>query len=136
MRLGRGGEISGYIPLLGGALSIGNPWPDDYRYSRMPPYYENYYGLGQRDHYRYADNVVYRMDPETSAITSIAALLTGDEFTVGQRMPQGYDVYNVPYSYRDRYYDSPQAMYRYNDGYVYEIDPETMLVASAIELLI
>ncbi len=136
MRIGGGGEISGYIPLLGGALSVGNPWPDEYRYSQMPSYYEDYYGLGPRDSYRYADNVVYRTDPETRAITSIAALLTGDEFAVGQQMPQGYDVYNVPYSYRDRYYDSPQAMYRYNDGYVYEIDPETMLVSSAIELLL
>jgi len=136
LRLGSGGGISGYIPLLGGALSIGNRWPDDYRYSRMPSYYESYYGLGGPDRYRYADNVVYRMDPETAAITSIAALLTGSEFTVGQRMPRGYDVYNVPYSYRDRYYDRPDAMYRYNDGYVYEIDPTTMLVASAIELLI
>ena len=136
LRLGSAGGISGYIPLLGGALSIGNPWPEDYRYSRMPAYYEDYYGLGGRDRYRYADNVVYRMDPETAAITSIAALLTGDEFTVGQPMPRGYDVYNVPYSYRDRYYDRPGAMYRYNDGYVYEIDPETRLVAAAIELLI
>lgn len=136
LRIGSGGGISGYIPLLGGALSVGNYWPEDYRYSPMPSYYENYYGLGGRDRYRYADNVVYRMDPETAAITSIAALLTGDEFVVGQRMPSGYDVYNVPYGYRDRYYDRPEAMYRYNDGYVYEIDPETMLVASAIELLL
>lgn len=136
LRIGSGGGISGYIPLLGGALAIGNPWPDDYRYSRLPSYYESYYGLGPSANYRYADNVVYRMDPETAAITSIAALLTGDEFRVGQRMPRGYDVYNVPYSYRDRYYDRPDAMYRYNDGYVYEIDPETMLVASAIELLV
>ncbi|WP_338241091.1 hypothetical protein [Aurantiacibacter hainanensis] len=136
LRIGSGDGISGYIPLLGGALAIGNPWPDDYRYSRLPSYYESYYGLGPSANYRYADNVVYRMDPETAAITSIAALLTGDEFRVGQRMPRGYDVYNVPYSYRDRYYDRPDAMYRYNDGYVYEIDPETMLVASAIELLV
>lgn len=136
LRFSDGGGISGYIPLLGGALSVGNLWPDEYRYSNMPAYYESYYGLGDRNRYRYADNVVYRMDPDTATITSIAALLTGDEFVVGQRMPRGYDIYNVPYSYRDRYYDRPGAMYRYNDGYVYEIDPETMLVASAIELLI
>ena len=136
LRLGNGGTIAGYIPLLGGALSIGNTWPGDYRYSRVPAYYENYYGLGGYDRYRYADNVIYRMDPETAAITSIAALLTGDEFTVGRAMPRGYDVYNVPYGYRDRYYDRPGAMYRYNDGYIYEIDPETRLVAAAIELLV
>ena len=129
-----GDRVSGYIPLLGGALSIGNQWPGDYGYDRVPDYYSNYYGLGPS--YRYADNVAYRLDPETTAITSIAALLTGDEFTVGQPAPRGYDVYNVPYGYRDQYYDRPGANYRYNDGYVYEIDPETRLVAAAIELLI
>ena len=129
-----GDRVSSYIPLLGGALSIGNQWPGDYGYRRVPDYYSSYYGLG--DNYRYADNVVYRLDPETAAITSIAALLTGDEFTVGSPAPRGYDVYNVPYSYRDRYYDRPDAHYRYNDGYVYQIDPETRLVAAAIELLI
>ena len=135
LRLGDGGRVSGYVPLLGGALSIGNAWPDEYRYAQLPSYYENYYGLGPASAYRYADNVVYRMDPETAAITSIAALLTGQDFTVGERVPSGYDVYNVPYSYRDRYYDTPDARYRYNDGYVYEIDPATMLIRSAIELL-
>ena len=129
-----GNRVSGYIPLLGGALAIGNTWPSNYGYNRVPDYYSGYYGLG--DNYRFADNVAYRLDPETAAITSIAALLTGNEFTVGQRMPRGYDVYNVPYSYRDRYYDRPEAMYRYNDGYVYEIDPTTMLVASAIQLIV
>lgn len=129
-----GGRVSSYIPLLGGALSIGNRWPGDYGYNSVPSYYTNYYGLG--NNYRYADNVVYRLDPETTAITSIAALLTGDEFVVGSPMPRGYDVYNVPYSYRQQYYDRPDAMYRYNNGYVYQIDPETRLVAAAIELLL
>ncbi|MCB2066089.1 MAG: hypothetical protein KDE15_05550 [Erythrobacter sp.] len=136
LRLGSDGRISGYIPLLGGALAVGRTWPDDYRYARMPRYYESYYGLGGPDRYRYADNVVYRLDPQTTAIVSIAAMLTGDEFVVGQPMPRGYDVYNVPYGYRDRYYDGPDAMYRYNNGYVYQVDPETMLIASVIELAI
>ncbi len=129
-----GNRISGYIPLLGGALTVGNPWPRGYGYNRLPDYYSGYYGLGNS--YRYADNVVYRVDPETAAITSIAALLTGDEFIVGNPMPRGYDVYNVPYGYRDRYRDRPDAWYRYSDGYVYQIDPETRLIAAAIELLI
>ena len=133
MRYGNDG-IAGYIPLLGGALSIGNAWPDNYGYSRMPSYYSSYYGLG--DNYRYADNVVYRVDPDTAAIASVAALLTGEEFAIGQPVPSGYDVYNVPYSYRDDYRDGPDAYYRYNDGYVYQVDPETRLVAAAIELLL
>lgn len=133
LRLGDGGLVSGFIPLLGGALAVGNPWPQSYGYERLDPYYADYYGLGPS--YRYADNVVYRVDPETSLISSIAALLTGDEFAVGSPLPSGYDVYNVPYDYRDRYYDTDDAYYRYSDGYVYEVDPTTQLIVAAIELL-
>jgi hypothetical protein len=135
VRLGPDGRIGGYIPLLGGALSVGNAWPSYYEPFEMPGYYEQYYGLGEYDSYRYADDVIYRVDPETSAITSIVALLTGDQFAVGQPMPRGYDVYNVPYDYRDQYLDSPDANYRYADGYVYQVDPKTQLIAAAIQLL-
>lgn len=136
VRYGDGGGIASWIPLLGGALGIGNIWPSSYQSYRVPDYYVDYYNLGGSDRYRYADNVIYRVDPEDAAITSVAALITGDDFRIGQPMPRGYDVYNVPYGYRDRYYDSPEYMYRYSDGYVYQIDPETRLVAAAIDLLI
>ena len=135
VRYAPSGGILGYIPLLGGALSVGNAWPSTYEPFAMPGYYERYYGLGPYDSYRYADNVIYRVDPETAAITSVAALLTGDQFAMGQPMPLGYDVYNVPWDYRDEYVDGPDAHYRYADGYVYEVDPKTRLIASAIELL-
>jgi hypothetical protein len=135
MRLGPDGRIGGYIPLLGGALAIGNAWPSYYEPVRLPAYYDDYYNLGPYDSYRYADNVIYRVDPETAAITSIAALLTGDQFAVGQPLPLGYDVYNVPYGYRDQYYDTPDSLYRYSDGYVYQVDPKTQLIAAAIQLL-
>jgi hypothetical protein len=135
LRLGADGRIGSYIPLLGGALAIGRPWPSYYLPVALPTYYESFYGLGSFGGYRYADKVIYRVDPETAAITSIAALLTGDDFVVGQPMPAGYDVYNVPYAYRTRYYDTPDAWYRYSDGYVYQVDPETRLVAAAIEVL-
>ena len=136
VRFGDGGGIASWIPLLGGALAIGNIWPSSYQSYRVPDYYVDYYDLGGPDRYRYADNVIYRVNPEDAAIVSIAALITGDEFRIGQTMPRGYDVYNVPYGYRDRYYDTPEYMYRYSDGYVYQIDPETRLVAAAIDLLI
>lgn len=136
VRISDAGRILGYYPLLGGGLATGNVWPTWFDYQPVPTYYESYYGLGPVGSYRYADNVLYRVDPETAAITSIAALLTGDTFTIGQPMPSGYSVYNVPYGYRDRYYDTPDMMYRYSDGYVYGIDPTTMLVASAIEMVL
>ncbi|MBD2842528.1 hypothetical protein [Erythrobacter rubeus] len=132
----RADGLAGFVPLLAGALGIGNIWPSTYEARRLPRYYEDYYGFDDPRGYRYADNVIYRVNPETAAITSVAALLTGDDIVVGQPMPRGYDVYNVPYAYRDRYYDRPGARYRYADGYIYEIDPETALVAAAIDLAI
>ena len=116
-------------------MSVGNQWPSYYDRTPVPDYYVDYYNLGAPDSYRYADDVLYRVDPQNDAITSIAALLTGDQFNVGQRMPAGYDIYNVPYDYRDQYYDTPEADYRYADGYIYEVDPTTQLVQAAIQLL-
>jgi hypothetical protein len=134
LRMG-GGGVQGYIPLLGGALSFGNPWPNGLNSVALPGYYQEYYGLGNPNGYRYYGDTIYRVDPQSSAISSIAALLTGDRFAVGQRIPQGYDVYNVPYNYRDRYTDGPDSLYRYSDGYVYQVDPTTQLVQSVIQLL-
>lgn len=129
------GGLLGYLPILGGVLSQGNVWPTRYEYQPAPQYFSDYYGLNDRYQYRYADGVLYGVDPQTQGIGQIAALLTGQQFNVGQRMPAGYDVYNVPYAYRDRYVDSPQSLYRYNDGYVYQVDPTTQVVQAVIQLL-
>jgi hypothetical protein len=128
-------DVAGYIPLLGGALSPGNIWPSAYASQPVPDYYADYYDLGPPDSYRYADDVLYRIDPSTSAITSIAGLLTGDTFAIGSPLPPGYDVYNVPYPYRSQYPDGPDARYRYSDGYIYQVDPATQLITAAIDLL-
>jgi hypothetical protein len=130
-----GGAVAGYVPLFGGALAVGNPWPATYVTQPVPQYYVDYYDLGPPDSYRYADDVLYRVDPATSAITSIAGLLTGDDIRIGSPMPPGYGVYNVPYRYRSQYADGPDAWYRYSDGYIYQVDPTTQLVRAAIDLL-
>ena len=127
--------IDSWLPLLGGALAPGNQWPSQYASGQLSPYYQDYYGLGSSDGYRYYDDTLYRVDPQSQAITAITALLTGNSFQVGQRLPTGYDVYNVPYSYRDRYADGPDANYRYSDGTIYRVDPTTQLVQAVIELL-
>jgi len=134
-RMSDNGSVLGFVPLLGGALSVGNQWPSYYQPNSVPDYYVDYYNLGGQDSYRYADDVLYRVDPQSSAITAIAALLTGDRFNVGQQLPMGYDVYNVPSAYQGRYSDGPDAAYRYSDGYVYEVDPQTQLISAVIELL-
>lgn len=129
------GGLLGYLPVLGGILSPGNAWPAQYQYQQPPQYLSQYYGLNDGTQYRYADGVLYRVDPQTSSIGQVAALLTGQQFNVGQRLPAGYDIYNVPYDYRNQYADSAQSQYRYNDGYVYQVDPTTQLVQAVIQLL-
>jgi len=47
-------------------------------------------------------------------------------------MPLGYSTYNVPYAYRSTYYDRPDAWYRYNNGYIYQVDPTTQLVSAVV----
>jgi hypothetical protein len=125
-----------YIPLLGGALAVGQAWPQAYPSLQLADWQQDYFGFDDPRGYRYADNVVYQIDPETAAIQAVVALLTGNEFAVGQPMPLGYDVYNVPGAYQDRYADSDDALYRYADGRVYEVDPTTMLIAQAIDLVV
>ena len=120
---------------MGGALFGGNQWPSAYDDYRAPSYYGNYFGQNPDNRYYYADRTLFSVDPQDRRILGIAALLTGDDITVGQPLPRGYDVYNVPYAYRSRYPDGVDAMYRYSDGYVYQVDPKTRLVAAAIELL-
>ena len=129
------GALMGWLPALGGALGMGNVWPARYPYQPAPDYYANYYRLPGQYDYRYADGVLYGVDPRTQAIGQVAALLTGQPWTVGQPMPTGYDVYNVPYAWRSQYYDRPDALYRYSDGYVYQVDPTTRLVQAVIQLL-
>jgi hypothetical protein len=134
-RYDRQGSLLGYLPALGGVLGVGNPWPTQYRYDPAPAYVRDYFGLNQPYDYRYADGALYSVDPKTSAIQSVVALLTGQTPAVGQRMPSGYDIYNVPYPYRDRYVDNASALYRYNDGAIYQLDPTTQVIQAVIQLL-
>ncbi len=128
--------VTAFLPLVGGALFQGQTWPQQYGAQPAPAYYGEYYGRGNPDYtYRYADDTLFGVNPQNNTISTIAALLTGNNFAVGQPMPAGYDVYNVPYQYRDRYYDRADAQYRYSDGYVYQVDPKTRLIQSVIQLL-
>ena len=123
-------------PLLGGALFGGNMWPTGYTNYDATPYYSRYYGARDNQSIRYADGAVFRVDPKTQMISSVVGLLTGDDWNVGARAPQGYDMYNVPANYRDQYADSNTSAYRYNDGRVYEMDPTTLVVRKIINLVL
>ena len=52
---------------------------------------------------------------------------------VGQRLPTAYQNYYVPQAYRDRYNTDS---YRYYDGYVYRVDPQTQVIQQVIQALL
>jgi hypothetical protein len=63
-------------------------------------------------------------------------------FQVGQRVPNGYDGlmgYNaLPYDIRNQYGSAldPQSRYIYDQGYLYRVDPTTMLVSQVLQALL
>ncbi|MEP7315115.1 MAG: hypothetical protein ABI667_00295 [Sphingomicrobium sp.] len=136
-RVNRGdGLVDGLMPLFGtGYYSVGDSWPDPYNFYNVPQQYQSYYSDNDDYYYRYGDGAIYRVDPTTNAVNSIVALLAGD-LGVGSRLPVGYDAYNVPLSYRSQYADTPDNWYRYNDGYIYRVDPTTRLITAVIDAII
>jgi hypothetical protein len=115
---------------------VGMQYPGYYNYYNVPYQYQSFYPDGGDYWYRYGDGAIYQVNPSSGVISGIAALLTGDPFAVGQPLPIGYSTYNVPFAYRDRYYDTPDAWYRYNDGYIYRVDPTTQLITAVINALV
>ena len=114
---------------------VGMTYPADYNYYNVPYQYQSYYP-DQGDYwYRYGDGAIYQVNPSNGVINGIAALLAGD-LAVGQPLPPSYGAYNVPLSYRDRYYDTPDDWYRYNDGNIYRVDPTTQLITAVISAII
>ena len=57
-------------------------------------------------------------------------------YNIGQRWPGNYGYawnYNqIPYDLRTRYAFDPNHRYYYGDGYVYQVDPATMLVSQVV----
>ena len=61
-------------------------------------------------------------------------------YNVGQRIPLNYGnrwSYNqIPYDIRTRYHLPQTSNYYYGDGYIYRVDPRTMLVQQAVSALL
>lgn len=125
------GYVDDVIPAYAGGYGVGQILPSAYSYYNLPYQYRDYYYNTADYGYWYAPGAIYQYDPRSSMITSVAALLSPG-FTVGQALPAGYGAYNVPYDYRATYYDTPTAWYRYNNGYIYQVDPTTQLVTAIV----
>ncbi|HEX9954255.1 MAG TPA: hypothetical protein VGB48_03450 [Allosphingosinicella sp.] len=128
--------ISGLVPLLGGGFSVGQALPAGYDVYNVPyQYRDDYYDTDEAS-YRYGDDAIYEVDPQSGMIESIVALLGGDDFGIGQQLPSGYDAYNVPMEYRDEYQDTDESMYRYADGNIYQVDTKTQIIQAIMEMLV
>jgi len=60
-------------------------------------------------------------------------------YNVGQRFPRNYGYawnYNqIPYDLRSRYDFDPDYRYYYGDGYLYRVDPGTMLISQVVNAI-
>ena len=61
-------------------------------------------------------------------------------YNIGQRWPVGYGHawnYNqLPYDMRMQYGFDPNSRYYYGDGYVYRVDPATMLISQVVSAIL
>ena len=129
------GYIDNMIPLLDRGYGVGQMLPASYSYYNVPYEYRDMYYDTNDYNYRYAPGAIYQVDPQSQLITSVASLLSPG-MSIGQTLPMGYDAYNVPYAYRDNYYDTNDAWYRYANGNVYQVDPTTRLVTAIVASLL
>jgi hypothetical protein len=62
------------------------------------------------------------------------------KFRVGQRYDLGYGTRygfgQIPYNLRNQYDLDPRDRYYYNNGYLYQVDPRTLLVQQVISALL
>jgi len=132
---GRTGLIENMIPLLDRGYGVGQMLPASYSTYNVPYQYRDLYYDTPDYAYRYAPGAIYQVDRDSQLITAIASLLTGG-MSVGQQLPMAYSAYNVPLSYRSQYYDTADSWYRYNDGYIYQVDPTTRLITAIVQAII
>jgi hypothetical protein len=129
------GMVENVIPVYAGGYGVGQLLPTAYTTYNVPAQYRRMYYNSDNAGYWYAPGAIYQYDPRSSVITSVATLMSPG-FSIGQPLPFGYGAYNVPYDYRATYYDTPTAWYRYNNGYIYQVDPTTQLVTAIVASLL
>ncbi|MFL6842332.1 MAG: hypothetical protein ACJ8D2_07795, partial [Sphingomicrobium sp.] len=129
------GYVENVVPMYAGGYGVGQLLPSAYDYYNVPMQYRDLYYDTPDYGYWYAPGAIYQYDQQSNVITSVAALMSPG-FGIGQPLPLGYDAYNVPYQYRATYYDTPDAWYRYNNGYIYQVDPVTQLVTAVVASLL
>jgi len=129
------GMVEDVIPTYAYGYGVGQIMPSSYSYYNVPYAYRSSFADNDDYYYRYAPGAIYQVDRSSALISSVAALLTGG-LTVGQPLPMGYSAYNVPLAYRSSYYDTPDMLYRYDNGYIYGINPQTRVVSNVAYVVV
>jgi hypothetical protein len=107
-------------------------WFEGYR---VPAAYQSLYYDSPDYYYRYDDDgYIYRADRGSDLISAVIPLFGGG-FGIGQPLPAGYDVYNVPMQYRDTWYDNDDYRYRYGDNAIYRVDADSGMIDGIVALL-
>ena len=61
-------------------------------------------------------------------------------YGIGERLPSGlfsrYSYNRIPYDVRNQYALSPYGNYYYDSGYLYRVDPRTMLIQQVVSALL
>ena len=61
-------------------------------------------------------------------------------YNIGQRFPLGYGhrwgFEQIPYGMRTQYGFDPRSNYYYGDGYLYRVDPRTMLISQVVNAIL
>jgi hypothetical protein len=129
-------RIDARYPIYGAGYDymIGQQWPVAYPGYNVPYAYQSLYYDTPEWQYRYANGGIYQVDPMTQVIQALVALVSGQQFGIGQPLPAGYGAYNVPFAYRDQYYDTDDAWYRYANGNVYRVDPANGLIEESFPI--
>jgi hypothetical protein len=126
------------LSLAAGALALGFSAP-----ALAKP--GNGHGHGNPNAYGHQGPVGYGMGgcPPGLAKKAVPCVPPGQAkkmYGVGQRLPQGFGSplgYNqIPYNVRNQYGLNPGGSYYYGQGYLYRVDPRTMLVQQAIAALL
>jgi hypothetical protein len=117
-------------------FAVGQALPVAYYSSYNVPYeYRDWYQDTPDYQYRYDDSgYIYGVDSQSGLIESLIPLLGGG-FGIGEVLPAGYDTYNLPMSYRDDFQDSDEALYRYGDDAIYQVDPQSQMIEAVVALL-
>jgi hypothetical protein len=129
------GLVEDVIPTYAYGYGVGQIMPASYSYYNVPYAYRSSFVDNDDYYYRYAPGAIYQVDRGSALISAVAALLTGG-LSVGQPLPMGYSAYNVPLAYRSSYFDTPDMMYRYDNGSIYGINPQTRVVSNVAYVIV